>query len=90
LIGKTLADDTTEQLVSAIGVVAAGRGTVGIAELKLCEIAVQMLLGAMLINATHPALEDAERAFDAVGGDVAANVLGLSVILCAGPVVVIR
>jgi hypothetical protein len=41
-----------------------------------------MLLAAMLINAAHPAFEDAEEALDLVGGDrgiVAADIFTASV-----------
>ena len=39
------------------------------AEIKLRQITVQMLLRAMLVGAEHSALENAEIAFDGVGGD---------------------
>ena len=37
-----------------------------------------MLLAAMLVDAAHPALEDAEKAFERVGMRIAANVLFLA------------
>src|SRR5207248_11749774 len=41
--------------------------TIGIAEIELRQVAVQVLLGAMLINALHAALEDRIEAFDGIG-----------------------
>lgn len=51
----------------------------GIAEIELREIAVQMALRTMLINATHTALEDREEAFNGVGANRAARILFLAV-----------
>src|SRR5438270_2896055 len=62
LIGETLAHDTTEHLVGASRIITAGRNTVAVAELELRQITVQVLLGAELIDAAHPALEDGKRA----------------------------
>ncbi len=50
-----------------------------IPEIELGEIAVQVLLAAVLVGALHPALEDGEVALDRVGVDDAANVLALAV-----------
>ena len=41
-----------------------------VAEIELGQIAVKMLLAAMLVNADHAALEDAVVALDGVGADV--------------------
>ena len=54
-IGQALASDPLKGFVGAIRV---GLGAGVIAEVKLAQIAGQVLLGAMLIDATHPALED--------------------------------
>lgn len=65
------------------GVVHAQRRTVGIPEVELSQIAVQMLLAAVQIDALHAALEDAERAFDGVGvddGGGVPDVLALAVV----------
>jgi hypothetical protein len=40
-----------------------------VAELELGKVAVKVLLGAVLIDALHPALEDAERALDRENDD---------------------
>jgi hypothetical protein len=42
------------------------RNAIAVAKLELRKIAVQVLLAAMLINALHAALEDAEIAFHRV------------------------
>ena len=52
--------------------------TVRIAEIKLGEVTVQMLLAAMLIDALHAAFEDLNRAFDRVGVDEPPNVFLLA------------
>ena len=44
-------------------------------ELELGQVAAQVLLGAVLVDPAHPALEDAEIALDGVGVDDAANIL---------------
>jgi hypothetical protein len=57
----------------ARGVVNANGDALIVAELKFREIAVQVLLGAMLIDALHAAPEDAESALDRVGMDFVAD-----------------
>ena len=55
----------------------AKRNAVAVAKIELGEIAVQVLLAAMLVDALHPAFEDREEALDGVGrGDAA--ILGLA------------
>jgi len=53
-------------------IVYAKADAVGVAESELIQIALQVLLAAMLIHTNHAALEDAEKAFDAVGGHMTA------------------
>ena len=79
-VSEALADDTFQRLLGSLPIVEAVRGTVRVAEIELGEIAVQMLLRAMLVDAPHAPhapVEDAEIAFDGVGVDEAANVLAL-------------
>jgi hypothetical protein len=45
-----------------------------VAEVKFLQLAVKVLLAAMLIDALHAAFENAEVAFNGVGVNVAANV----------------
>jgi hypothetical protein len=45
-----------------------------VAEIKLIEIALQVLLAAMLVHASHAALEDGEEAFNRVRVRTVANV----------------
>ena len=50
-----------------------------VAELELGRIAVQVALGAMLIDALHAPLEDAEIALDGVGVDLVTRIFPLAV-----------
>ena len=68
-IGQTLANDALSQLVGALSVIHAKRNAVVMTEIELRQIAMQMLLGAMLIGAEHAAFENREVAFDGVRGD---------------------
>ena len=79
-IGEPLANDTLEHRIGAVRVVVAEGDTVAVAEIELCQIALQMLLAAMLVDATHPALEDRKEAFDRIGMDAAASVLAALVV----------
>ena len=47
---------------------------VGIAEIELAQIALQMLFAAMLIRSDHSALEDRKDAFNGVCGSRVAHV----------------
>src|SRR5579885_149466 len=67
LIGEPLADHALQQAFGALGIVHAKRDAVVVAEIKLRQIAVQMIVAAMLIDALHAALEHGEEAFDGVG-----------------------
>ena len=49
------------------------------AEGKLVEVALKMLLTAVLINALHAAFEDAEEAFNGVGCNIALGILARAV-----------
>lgn len=69
MIGKALADDAAQSGYRAILIVAAQRFTVVVAELKLRNVAVQVLLLAVLIDALHAALEDRKCALNCVGVD---------------------
>src|SRR5205823_12408892 len=74
LIGQPLADNALKNAARASFIIATERLSIAVTELKLGEVTVQMLLGAMLIDATHTALEDAERALNGVRCYVAANI----------------
>jgi len=74
-VGKALADDAPDRALSAFDIVDAQGDPVAVAEIKLGEIAVQVFLAAMLVDAAHPALEDREKAFNGVGMCRAAHVL---------------
>jgi hypothetical protein len=51
-----------------------------VAELKLSDVAVQVLTAAMLIDALHAALEDREAAFQRVRVDVVTHILASAVL----------
>ena len=70
-VGEALADRTLNGAGSAARTVDHKRGTVGITEIELGKVAVQMLLAAVLIDALHAALEDREATLDGVGIDIA-------------------
>lgn len=78
LVGEALADNALERLVGAHGIVNAQRNTSIVAEIKLLQVAVEVTLATVLVNALHAALKDREVAFDRVRGGGATDVfLGL-------------
>lgn len=74
-IGKALAADLGQGSIATLNVAKVECDTVIVAEVKFRQIAVKVLLGAMLIDALHAAFEDAEIAFNRVGMNRATNVL---------------
>lgn len=80
-ISQALTNDTLQSFNRPGLVIKAVLGARVIAELKFRQIAVQMLFAAMLIYATHAALEDRECAFNGVGVDGAVTVI--DVLACA-------
>ena len=66
LISQTLALDTDKRVFRALNISNPKFNAVIIAEIKLRDIAMQMSLAAMLIDALHAALEDAEKTFNSV------------------------
>jgi len=62
-ISQTLSNDALYGAFSSLNVVYAQPNTIAIAEIELREIAMQVLLFAVLIHALHAALEDREIAF---------------------------
>ena len=73
-ISKALADDAFSRKFGAHKIIHAERGACVVTKIELREIAVQMLLAAVLINALHAALKNREVAFNRISGHVAANV----------------
>lgn len=57
-------NDACQDALSPHAIVHAQRDTVGVPEIELSQIAMKMLLAAVLIDTLHTALEDAEAAFD--------------------------
>jgi hypothetical protein len=81
-ISQPLAFDALDRFCSAHSVIHAKRDAVRIAEIELGEIAVTVLLFAMLIDALHAALEDRVVALDGVGrNDVVALAADVFVLL---------
>ena len=64
-IGQPLADDALKRVRRALRILDAKPRTVVVAKIKLRDVAVQMLLAAMLVDALHAALEDAENSLRA-------------------------
>jgi hypothetical protein len=73
-IGQPLPDDALQRSFGAFHVIYAETHAVAIAEIKFREIAVQMFLAAMLVDADHAALEDGEEAFRGVSVDLAPHI----------------
>ena len=73
-IGEALTNDAHQGVVSAHVVIDPKGSAVAVAESELSAVTVQVGLVAMLVNALHAALEDAEIAFDGVGVNVTTNV----------------
>lgn len=69
VIFQTLAIDTLQRPSGTLAVLTAKLRAVAVAEIELRKIAVKVLLAAMLIDALHAALEDAEIALNRVGAD---------------------
>src|ERR1700681_1766461 len=68
-VRQALADDSFERALGALHIVHAEPHAVAIPEIEFRQVAVQVLLGAMLIHALHATLEDRIEAFDRIGGD---------------------
>lgn len=68
-IGKALAHNSLNGASGTLNVIYAKPHAIGITEIELCEITVQMLFFAMLVDAFHSAFEDRVVAFDGVGVD---------------------
>lgn len=73
-IGQPLPDHARQQHIRARYVVDAISDPVAIAEIELGQIAIQMIMTAVLVNTLHPALEDTEESFDGIGVNVTAHI----------------
>src|SRR3954451_13415141 len=78
-VGQSLSDDALHGAGCALRIVYAQPDPIGIAEIKFGQVAVKMLLAAMLVSAGHATFENREITFDGIGMDqalaVMANVL---------------
>ena len=68
-IGEAFAYDTLHGASGTLNIIYAKPNAIGIAEIELGSVAVQMLFAAMLIDAFHAALENRIIVFDGVGVD---------------------
>ena len=68
-ISEALTNNPAKRVPVTITVIATQRLAIVVAKLELANVAVQMALGAVLIDALHTALEDGERALDRVRVD---------------------
>jgi hypothetical protein len=73
-VGKPLALDAAQQLLSTFLIIYAKSYPSIMPEIKLCQVAMEMAVAAVLISAPHAALEDAEITFGRVRVDIPANV----------------
>lgn len=69
LIGEPLALDATKKNLGALRIFYPERLAIAVPEVEFCNIAVQMVGRAVLINAFHPALEDRKETLDSIGMD---------------------
>src|SRR6266404_1329268 len=79
-IGESLAVDGFEGIDSALRIINAKCRAVVVAKVKLREVAVQVVRAAMLVDASHTALEHTEEAFNRVRGRIAVPVLVRAVV----------
>src|SRR5207248_1424242 len=73
LIGQPLSLSPFDGAHRAHHVVNAKGDAVAVPKIELTQVAVQVAIAAMLVDAAHPAFEDREEAFDRVGVRVPAN-----------------
>lgn len=73
-IGEALAADALQGIVAAFNIANTKLSAIVVAEIELGEVAEQVLLSAVLVDAFHAALEDREEAFNRVGVNAAADI----------------
>jgi hypothetical protein len=79
-IGEPLADDTTKAPLGALYIVNAEPNAVAVSEIALCQISMQVLLAAMLVDAFHAALEHGKEALRGVGMRVTPDIFVVTVL----------
>ena len=79
-IREALPFDGLKSVGCALMIIDPKRYAVVVAQVELREIAVQMLALAMLVSASHAALEHREHAFNGVRTRIAAHVLACAVV----------
>src|ERR1700685_519533 len=79
-ICQALSDDALERVRGTLRIFDAKPRTIVVAEIKLRDVAMQVLFAAMLVDALHAALEDAVVAFERVHVHIAVDVFALVVV----------
>jgi hypothetical protein len=79
-IGEPLANYPAQRQFSPLGIIHAERNSVIVPEIELGEVAMQVFLADMLIDAVDPAFEDREVSLGGIGGCIAAHVFLLRVV----------
>jgi hypothetical protein len=74
-ISQPLTDNPLQRAITTGHVINAERNAVAVTEIKLGKIAMQVLFGAVLVNALNSALENRVIAFNRVRVDVITNIL---------------
>jgi hypothetical protein len=86
LTGKPLAFRAFDRNGFSLHVIDAKFGTGILAEIKFAQVSVEVLGINVLINTNNSAFEDAEKSFERIGMNVAANPFELGVVMQAGKV----
>ncbi len=79
LIGESFPDDPRHRKLGAENVVDITGDPVSVPKIVLGGVAMQVILGAVLISALHAALEDREESLDRFGVDMVADILACGV-----------
>jgi len=79
-ISEPLADDTHKGALGSLHVIYAEPDAIAIAEVEFAQIAVQMALIAVLVDALRATFEDAVKALKGVGVNLAAHVFAFAMV----------
>jgi hypothetical protein len=63
-MGETFPENSQQRKIGALVILDPVRRAIGVVEIELAQIAREVLRAAKLVDVAHPALEDAEKAFD--------------------------
>lgn len=79
-IHQALSGNALQRLVGAGGIIDAKGDAVRVAKIKFAQVAVQVLLRAVLIDALHAALENRKVAFNGIRGALATGIFHFLVV----------